>query len=177
MNVLRVVMDSLFGFGQEYKGLFWLSKIIRPLHFKLIDKQQLLEYSDDIELIFIELPKFNLTDSELVTAKDRWLYFVKNAGSLTIIPDSLAKEPHIHQAFDIANEAGMSDEELAAQERRYDFIRLQRGSIEKALQDGLEQGRQEMARKIATSLLSLLDDATIAANTGLSIDNVTILRN
>jgi predicted transposase/invertase (TIGR01784 family) len=27
-------------------------------HFKLIEKQQLIEYSDDIELIFIELPKF-----------------------------------------------------------------------------------------------------------------------
>ena len=41
----------------------------------------------------------------------------------------------------------MSDEELAAQVRRYDFIRLQRGSIEKALQDGLEQGRQEGREK------------------------------
>jgi len=144
--------------------------------FKLIDKQQLLEYSDDIELIFIELPKFNITDSELVTAKDRWLYFVKNAGSLTMIPENLAKEPLIHQAFDIANEAGMSDEELQAQEKRYDFIRLQRGSIEKALQDGMEQGRQDMAKQIATSLLDILDDATIAAKTGLTIVEVAHLR-
>jgi len=148
--------------------------------FKLIDKQQLLEYSDDIELIFIELPKFNLLDTELVTAKDRWLYFVKNAGSLKVIPENLAKEPHIHQAFAIANEAGMSDEELAAQERRYDFIRIQRGSIEKALQDGLEQGREEgkqvMAKLIAASLLDILDDATIAAKTGLTITEVANLR-
>ena len=64
-----------------------------------------------------------------------------------MIPENLAKEPHIHQAFDIANEAGMSDEELAAQERRYDFIRLQRGSIEKALQDGLEQGIEKGIEK------------------------------
>lgn len=111
--------------------------------FKLIEKQHLLEYGDDIELIFIELPKFTLAETALQTAKDRWLYFIKNAGSLKFIPDSLAKEPHIHQAFDIANEAGLSDEELEAQEKRYDFIRLQRGSIEKALQDGRLKGREE----------------------------------
>ena len=160
--------------------------------FKLIDKQQLLEYSDDIELIFIELPKFKLAVTELVTAKDRWLYFVKNAGSSTLIPENLENDPYIHQAFDIANEAGMSEEELQAQEKRHDFIRLQRGSIEKALHDGLEQGRelgreegliqgiaqgkQAMARQIAISLLSVLDDATIAAKTGLSVAEVARLR-
>ena len=110
--------------------------------FKLIEKQHLLEYGDDIELIFIELPKFNLAEADLKTAKDRWLYFVKNAGSLKFIPDSLAKEPHIHQAFDIANEAGLSDEELEAQEKRFDFIRLQKGSIEKALHDGMVKGQE-----------------------------------
>jgi len=164
--------------------------------FKLIEKQQLLEYGDDIELIFIELPKFNLTETDLQTAKDRWLYFVKNAGSLKFIPDSLAKEPLMHQAFDIANEAGMTDEELEAQEKRYDFIRLQRGSIDKALKDGLAQGReaglvegwvkgqaeglaqgeQRRTIKIAKELLEILDDATIAAKTGLTEADVARLR-
>ena len=160
----------------------------------------LIEYGDDIELIFIELPKFNLDEQQLQTAKDRWLYFVKNAGSLHLIPDSLAKQPHIQHAFGIANEAGMSQEELDAQDKRHDFIRLQRGSIEKALQDGLlqgreegleeglekgreeglkqgiEQGEQRKALQIAASLLALLDDATIAANTGLSEAQVAQLR-
>ena len=152
--------------------------------FKLLEKQHLLEYGDDIELIFIELPKFKLTEAELQTAKDRWLYFVRNAGSLKLIPESLSREPHIHQAFDIANEAGLSDEELEAQERRFDFIRLQRGSIQKALDDGLaqglakglEQGARQTAIKIAKGLLDILDDATIAAKTGLTEAEVTQLR-
>jgi predicted transposase/invertase (TIGR01784 family) len=148
--------------------------------FKLIEKQHLLEYSDDIELIFIELPKFNLAENDLHTAKDRWLYFVKNAGSLKVIPESLSAQPYIHQAFDIANEAGLSDEELEAQERRYDFIRLQRGSIQKALDDGLAQGREEgkqlMALNIARQLLDVLDDASIAGKIGLSVAEVVGLR-
>ena len=164
--------------------------------FKLIEKQGLIEYGDDIELIFIELPKFNLDEQQLQTAKDRWLYFVKNAGSLHLIPDSLAKQPHIQHAFGIANEAGMSQEELDAQDKRHDFIRLQRGSIEKALQDGLElghekgleegiekgigqgveQGKHAMANQIASTLLDILDDATIANKTGLTEAQVTELR-
>lgn len=168
--------------------------------FKLIEKQHLLEYGDDIELIFIELPKFNLTEIDLQTPKDRWLYFVKNAGSLKFIPDSLVKELHIHQAFDIANEASLSDEELEVQDKRYDFIRLQRGSIQKGRkegleeglvkgreegreeglvkgrEEGLEQGARRTAIKIAKQLLDVLDDATIAAKTGLSEIEVAQLR-
>jgi predicted transposase/invertase (TIGR01784 family) len=146
----------------------------------LIEKQHLLEYSDDIELIFIELPKFSLSETELQTAKDRWLYFVKNAGSLKFIPESLAKEENIHQAFDIANEAGLTEAELEAQDRRFDFISLQRGYISKALEDGekigQKKGREEGILMVARQLLDVLDDATIAAKTGLSESEVTQLR-
>ena len=156
--------------------------------FKLIEKQHLIEYNDDIELIFIELPKFTLTEAELASAKDRWLYFVKNAGSLQVIPASLAQDAQIHQAFDIANLAGLSEAELEAQEKRFDFIRLQRGSIEKALNDGLkqgreqglaegfEQGKQDTAVKIAMQLLAKLGDTDIAVITGLSVAEIADLR-
>ena len=160
--------------------------------FKLIEKQHLIEYNDDIELIFIELPKFTLAEADLATAKDRWLYFVKNAGSLQVIPANLAQDAQIHHAFEIANLAGLSEAELEAQEKRFDFIRLQRGSIEKALHDGLKQGcekgheeglaagiekgKHEMAIKIATQLLTKLDDAEIAVTTGLSVAEIADLR-
>ena len=164
--------------------------------FKLIEKQHLLEYSDDIELIFIELPKFKLEEADLVSAKDRWLYFVKNAGSLKLIPESLANEPNIHHAFEIANEAGLTDEELEAQHRRFDFIWLQKGWIQKALDDGeqigvkkgqeigekigIEKGkdigRKEVRLELAKQLLADFDDEKIAAKTGLSVADVALLR-
>ena len=156
--------------------------------FKLLEKTHLIEYKDDIELIFIELPKFNLTEAELTSAKDRWLYFIKNAGSLRFIPESLAKEKNIHQAFDIANRAGMSEEELEAQRSRTDFITMQRASIEMALNQGhttglaqgieigIEQGAKAKAIDIAKQLLATFDDATIATMTGLSLQEITQLR-
>jgi len=148
--------------------------------FKLLEKNHLTEYNDDIELIFIELPKFTLAEAELATAKERWLYFVKHAGRLDFIPESLAREPSIHRAFDIANKAGLSTEELEAQHKRIDFIRLQRGSIEKAHSEGLEQGlklgERRKALAIAEQLLDVLDDTAIAAKTGLPESEIARLR-
>ncbi len=53
-------------------------------YFRLIEKETLIKYSDDIELIFIELPKFTKKENELETIADKWIYFIKNAGSLNM---------------------------------------------------------------------------------------------
>ncbi len=110
--------------------------------FRLIEKETLIEYSDDIELIFIELPKFVKTEDELKTVTDKWIYFIKHAGSLAYVPETLNQEP-IDRAFQIANTAGLSEEELEVQHRRRDFIWLQKGSLDKARKDGLKEGIAE----------------------------------
>ena len=55
-------------------------------NFKLLEKDEFIDYSDDIELIFIELPKFKKELDELKSLADEWIYFLKNAGSLEYIP-------------------------------------------------------------------------------------------
>jgi len=154
--------------------------------FKLIEKEQLVEYSDDIELIFVELPKFNKEYSELTSIKEKWIYFIQNAGSLEYIPENIS--PDIEDAFKIVNTACMSAEELEAQHKRKDFIYLQKSSQEKARAEGLEQGKAEgkaegleegakqKAIEIAKNLLDVLDDVTIAHKTGLSEEEVAVLR-
>jgi predicted transposase/invertase (TIGR01784 family) len=145
--------------------------------YQLLETQTLAHYSDDVELIFIELPKFNQELTELKTTHDKWIYFVKNAGKLDYIPNTLMMEACINDAFGIANKAGLSEAELEAQEKRHDFIRLQRGSIEKALLDGKAEGAKEKALEIARNLLDVLDDATIAQKTGLLAVDIQQLRN
>ncbi|MBU0499290.1 MAG: Rpn family recombination-promoting nuclease/putative transposase [Gammaproteobacteria bacterium] len=54
-----------------------------------------IKYSDDVELLFIELPKFRKELGQLRDIQDRWIYFVKNAGSLEYIPDSLGSDPFL----------------------------------------------------------------------------------
>lgn len=81
-----------------------------------------MEYNADIELIFIELPKFNKSEAELSDVTHKWIYFIKNAGSLAYIPETLSAMPEISHAFTIANEAGFSLDEHEAQCKRKDFV-------------------------------------------------------
>lgn len=128
-----------------------LPKVIS--YWDLREREFLLKYGDDIELIFVELPKFTKSEEELNTVTDKWIYFIKHAGELEFIPQSFT-EPHLREAFDIANTARLSEEELELQVKRKDFIAMQRGAIEKAEHDGIAQGKKETARNMLADRMS-----------------------
>ena len=151
-------------------------------NFKLLEKKQFIEYSDDIELIFIELPKFIKTEQELETIQDKWIYFIKNAGDLNYIPDNLEQE--LEKAFNVANEAGLSEEELELQHKKKDWIYIQKSSIELAtktgLQQGLEQGLQQGEFNAKTKMVLNahqigLPIRTISELTGLREDEIALI--
>jgi predicted transposase/invertase (TIGR01784 family) len=121
--------------------------------FRLLERKRYIEYTDDVELIFVELPKFNKNLEALENIKEKWVYFLKNAGDLDYIPDTL-KDPCISQAFDTINEAALSREELELQEKRYDFIRLQKGALALAREQGLEQGIEQGILQTAQNMLN-----------------------
>ncbi|MBF0118361.1 MAG: Rpn family recombination-promoting nuclease/putative transposase [Desulfobacterales bacterium] len=121
-------------------------------YFRLLEKTKFVEYSGgDIELIFIELPKFIKTEEELVNISDKWIYFLKNAGRLEYIPKSLEIDKNIKKAFEIANEARLTPEELEMQHKRKDFIYIQKNALiyaeKKAMQKGLNEGFKEGIEK------------------------------
>jgi predicted transposase/invertase (TIGR01784 family) len=119
--------------------------------------------------------RFNKDETRLTSIEDKWIYFVKNAGNLHAIPESL-NEPCIIDAFSRINEAAMTAEELELQWRRHDFIHAQRTSIELAEEKGEVRGRQQALIDVARNLLDVLDDDTIALKTGLTIEQIRVLR-
>ena len=144
-----------------------------------------LNYPENaMNLVFVELPKFHKEASQLETLTDKWIYFMKYARSLSEVPETMDSVPEIHKAFDLANEARLSREEVEALERREQFIHDQQGAIikafEEARQAGIQEARQERKREekltIARQLLSRLDDETISQTTGLSLEDVRNLR-
>ncbi len=156
------------------------SKVIS--YFKLMEKDELIEYSGDIELIFIELPKFKKEEDELKDITDKWIYFIKNAGKLEYIPKTLEIDKEIRKAFEIANQATLSPEELEIQHKRKDYIYIQKAAItyaeKKALQQGREQGREEGREEgIKHSILSLykhgMAKEEISRILGIDLDFVT----
>ncbi len=153
-------------------------------YWDLREKEQLVQYNGDIELIFIELPKFSKSETELDSVTDKWIYFIKHAGSLDFIPKTFT-EPPLLDAFDLANTAALNEEELEMQFKRRDFIMLQQGALAKAEKDGLakgmaqgmEQGKREEKLAVARSLLAHgVALEVIAASTGLSGEELASLQ-
>jgi predicted transposase/invertase (TIGR01784 family) len=90
---------------------------------------------------FIELPKFTKTEHELTNDLERWVFFLKNAGSLDYIPQSLQVEV-FKKAFDIANRSNLSRAEWELYDQSMVSIQDRRGVLEAALEKGLTEGKQ-----------------------------------
>lgn len=57
---------------------------------KFIFKERVsnIEYNDDVEMVFVELPKFQKEEEEeLTTIQDKWIYFMKKVDDLGVEPD------------------------------------------------------------------------------------------
>ena len=124
--------------------------------------------NNDMELVFVELPKFTKELEQLETITDKWIYFMKSARSLSSIPENMDDIPELNRAFEIANQANLTPTEREDLERREMFIYDQQGAVDLA--------KEEQKLAIARKLLSLLDDEAIAQTTGLSLAEVRELR-
>ncbi|MEO5340958.1 MAG: Rpn family recombination-promoting nuclease/putative transposase [Magnetococcus sp. MYC-9] len=99
-------------------------------------------YLQEILLFFVELPKFSKSLEGLDDILDRWIYFIKHAGSLQEVPEKLSAAPFRH-AFEMAMVANMTAEELEMYDNAGIAIADARGAIELAQEEALRKGRQE----------------------------------
>jgi predicted transposase/invertase (TIGR01784 family) len=106
----------------------------------LKEHSDLTDYSDDFELVFVELPKFKKTLDELETATDKWLYFLRAASTCKSVPPTMSEIPEIKKAFEIARQSKLTPKQLDLLEKREIFLHDSRNAILKAQQDGLQQG-------------------------------------
>lgn len=144
-------------------------------------------YLNEIRHYFIELPKFNMTENEIETYIEKWVYFLKCAGDLDVIPKKL-DEPTFHKAFELANRANMTTKELDAYEASLTVMRDERGRIEGAYElgvkagekkgekEGEKKGERNKAREIARSMRKKeMASDLIAEFTGLPIKEIETL--
>ncbi len=119
------------------------SEVISRFAFK--ETQRLFNYPDsEIELVFIELPKFNKQLDQLTTLTDKWIYFVKNTSNLETVPDTMVAVPEIERAFQIANDTNLSQKDLDELQKQESWIQDQQGAIYLATQQALKRGKSEL---------------------------------
>lgn len=122
----------------------------------------------DIEFTFIVLPKFKLELHELKTLTEKWVYLIKNAENLEIVPENINDEG-LKSAYEKAYVMTWAQEELDAYE--YTFIREKDA---RARLDNTEQKRK--TKKEIEAVIGLhhngISIAIIAKSLNISEDRV-----
>ena len=117
-------------------------------HFIFKEKEKLFDYPDlEVEMFFVELPKFKKELDELTTLTDKWIYFMKHTPDLETIPATMETVPELEKAFQIANEANLSLQELQDMETEERAIEEQRGIVSRGIEKGLERARAQLMRE------------------------------
>ncbi len=75
-------------------------KNLEKLGLNIIDRKAIYDKNGfSLTFAFVEMPKFNKKESELITYLDKWFYFLKNLDSLDDIPLIYKDEKVIIDAF------------------------------------------------------------------------------
>lgn len=124
-------------------------------HFIFKERTRLSDYPDNqMELVFVELPKFQKKLEELETIADKWIYFIKTTGTLNEVPQTMATVPQIQRAFEIANQVSLTREEFDTLQEQEFLVQDQEGSAALSKEEGREEGRQQGQIKTIMRLLN-----------------------
>ena len=168
---------------------------------KLIEVETHEVFYDKLTYIYVEIPKFDKMESELVTMYDKWMYVLKNISRLKQRPAAL-QERVFTRLFEQAEIAKFNNEELKLYEDSMNAYRdivnairtaektkyaegeadsMAKGlaeGLEKGRAEGLEKGSTEGITKVAINMLGKGMPAELVAEmTGLPIDEVQRIQN
>ncbi len=113
---------------------------------KLIDTQSRKVFYDKLTFIYLEMPKFNKSESELTTHFDKWLYVLKNLPRLESRPQKLQERVFEH-LFRVAEIARFTTTEMDAYEDSLKIYRDLKNSIDTAEEEGVAKGLAEGLEK------------------------------
>lgn len=187
--------------GEEYKlvqpvySLNLVNEVFEPElegyyhHYAMVH----LEHSDKIieglQLIFVELPKFNPHTFSEKKMQVLWLRYLTEINSSTeVIPEDLLSNPEVSKAVTELKESSFSDAQLLGYEKFWDMINVEKmiyrtaenkglakGKAE-GLAEGLAEGEAKAQRLIAANFKKQgVNAETIAQCTGLSIEEINEL--
>lgn len=134
-------------------------------HYKLTHAKDQNKSLEGLELIFIELNKFKPETIEHRRMGILWLRFLKEAGSLSSIPQEFQDDPDLAQAIELAQESAYTPDELYWYDRYLDAVRVEKtvreDSYMEGEQIGIEKGKikgeqigiDRKAREVAKQLI------------------------
>jgi predicted transposase/invertase (TIGR01784 family) len=153
----------------------------------ILDKESYAHDLQDFSFTFIELPKFKITDINLLTnIIEKWCYFFKNAAktSEADLRKLIGSDLVIERAYEELNQFNWTEEELLIYEQEtkrimdnqaaedYKLKQMQQQIIEAEIK-GKAEGKAEIARNLVKAGLAV---DLIASFTGLTVEEIVKLK-
>lgn len=126
----------------------------------------------DIQFTFIELKKFSLKVDELKTLIEKWVFFIKDAEGLDVIPDNVEDEG-LREAYMGAEKHRWSKKDLIEYDNFWIAVQDERGRLKKAVDTAVAENDVKRNREVVESCLNEKMSVTMIARiTGLSEEEV-----
>lgn len=138
---------------------------------KLMDTSKKTVFYDKLTFVYLEMPKFNKTEDELVTMFDKWLFVLKNLTRLLDRPKAL-QEKIFKKLFEQAEIARFTPEEMMAYEESIKVYRDLKNTMDTSYMKGQKEEKLTIARKLKE--LGADVDIIVKA-TGLTIEAINQL--
>ena len=113
---------------------------------KLMDVEDKCVFYDKLTYVYLEMPKYNKTEDQLVSMYDKWLFALKNLTWLMDRPAAL-QEHVFTRLFEQAEIARFTPVESRIYEESLKHYRDLRNVINSAERRGREEGREEARRE------------------------------
>ncbi len=162
------ILDFEFDEDKKYPHKFRYDVKLKELEINEI-------FSDKLNFIYLEMPKFNKGIDELETRFDKWLYVIKNLHKLDRIPERL-KESIFLQLFETAEISKFTQQEYQDYEDSLKYYRDLKNSLDTAREEGKIEGKIEERIETALKMLDKgLEISLIREITGLSEKEINTL--
>ena len=147
---------------------------------KLMDTEDKHVFFDKLTFMYIEMPKFNKTEDQLVTMLDKWLFVLRNLTRLMEKPAAL-QERIFTRLFEQAEIAKFNKEDRRGYEQSMKAYRDISNAIigakmlgrKEGIEEGRKEGRKESLIEIARKLKAKgMGQYDISEITGLSVDDM-----
>ena len=151
-------------------------------HYKIVNIERPYAEIKDLQLVFVELPKFKAKNFQDKKLQVLWLRFMSELNDkINQVPAEWMDVPEIKQAVDLAEEAAYTPAELAAYDKYWDAVSTEKTLLSGAREEGREEGitiglekgemkaKHALARKLLLKGLSLEE---VASLTELSLTEV-----
>jgi predicted transposase/invertase (TIGR01784 family) len=139
---------------------------------KLMNTETKEIFSDKLNFIYLEIPKFNKQEAELESHFDKWIYLIKNLAKIENVSEKL-QEKIFKEVFELGEIAKYDRPNRQVYEDSLKAKRDWKNSLDTSFEKGIEQGIEKTQLEIARNAKEMgLNLDSIIKLTGLSKEEI-----